>query len=194
MSKLLLISFLFSLITFSQEFRAGIITGINTSQVSGDNLAGFNKLGIRTGVFLNTEIDNLIAQIELQYINKGSRELIDENDFDEGYKFQLNYAEMPMSIKIKTYSNVFIELGLSIGHLLSSSEQINGYEENGLEVNKIEYSTHVGIDYLINEKITLNTRIANSISPIRQHNSGQTYLWNKGQYNTSLSFIIYYYL
>ena len=98
MSKLLLISFLFSLIAFSQEFRAGIITGINTSQVSGDNLAGFNKLGMRSGVFLNTEIDNLIAQIELQYINKGSRELIDKNDFDEGYKFQLNYAEMPMSM------------------------------------------------------------------------------------------------
>ena len=29
----------------SQNFKGGIITGLNTSQVSGDLLSGFNKLG-----------------------------------------------------------------------------------------------------------------------------------------------------
>ena len=33
-----------------------------------------------------------------------------------------------------------------------------------------------------------------SIFPIRKHSSGQTYQWNRGQYNTCLSFILYYYL
>ena len=38
---------------FSQYFNAGTIIGINTSQVSFDNLSGFNKIGIRTGAFVN---------------------------------------------------------------------------------------------------------------------------------------------
>ena len=39
-----------------QNFQAGTIIGINTSQVSGDNLAGFNKLGARLGAFVNKKI------------------------------------------------------------------------------------------------------------------------------------------
>ncbi|MBJ04958.1 MAG: hypothetical protein CMP65_03545 [Flavobacteriales bacterium] len=194
MNRLFFYALIINGICTSQEFNAGIIAGINTSQVSGDNLAGFNKLGTKSGVFINTMIHKFIGQLELQYINKGSRERVDENDYNEGYKFQLNYAEIPLTIKVNTYKNTFIEFGLSLAYLLKSYEKINGYEEFGLKVNKYEYSTHIGIDYLIKERLVLNTRISNSILPIRKHSSGQVYRWNKGQYNTSISFVFYYYL
>ena len=43
MNKFLLFFFLTSVSwVFSQNFDAGILAGINTSQVSGDNLSGFN--------------------------------------------------------------------------------------------------------------------------------------------------------
>ena len=58
----------FHLFTFGQNFNAGGIIGINTSQVSGDNLSGFNKLGVRIGGFVNREFNAFTAQIELQYI------------------------------------------------------------------------------------------------------------------------------
>jgi len=44
----------------SQEFNAGISAGISTSQVSGDNLAGFNKAGIILGGFVNRKINNYL--------------------------------------------------------------------------------------------------------------------------------------
>ena len=73
------------------------------------------------------------------------------------------------------------------------SEAINGWQENGISVDKLEYSFHIGLNYRINENFYLNTRLSNSIVPIRPHSSGQTYSWNKGQYNTSISFVLYYY-
>ena len=54
---ILFILIFFHLFTFGQNFNAGGIIGINTSQVSGDNLSGFNKVGIRTGGFVNLEFD-----------------------------------------------------------------------------------------------------------------------------------------
>jgi hypothetical protein len=177
-----------------QNFQAGTIIGINTSQVSGDNLAGFNKLGARLGAFVNKKIGPLIGQIEFQYINKGSKELVDSEVYVQGYRFFLNYIEIPISLKRKIYNKTFLETGFSVGYLLNWGEEINGYNEMGSEVNNLDYNIHVGIDYKLTKKLYLNTRLANSIFPIRKHASEQTYRWNRGQYNTSLSFILYYYI
>ena len=37
----------------AQEFGGGIILGLSTSQVGGDNLAGFYKAGLLIGIFAN---------------------------------------------------------------------------------------------------------------------------------------------
>ena len=191
---LLLLYFIFINYSFGQNFKSGLTMGLNTSQVSGDNLSGFNKIGLRSGGFISIKTASFITQLELQYINKGSRELINQDTFSEGYKFQLKYAEMPISLKKKASNNILCEFGVSIGYLLDSSETINGHEETSLNVNKLEYSFHVGFDYFISKNLAINTRVSNSLGPIRPHSSGQTYRWNRGQYNTSISFVLYYHL
>ena len=95
MNRILILFLFFSGFCISQNFEAGPIIGINTSQVSFDNLAGFNKLGLRIGAFVNRKFNKFDGQIELQYINKGSREKINNNTYNEGYRFQLNYIEIP---------------------------------------------------------------------------------------------------
>ena len=56
-----------------QNFDGGIILGISTSQVRGDDLAGFNKAGILAGAFVNKKISQLLSlQMEMTYIQKGS--------------------------------------------------------------------------------------------------------------------------
>ena len=176
----------------SQEFNAGPVIGLNTSQVSGDGLGGFNKVGLSIGGFINRKFNVLQAQMELKYIQKGSRELINEDTYNDGYKFQLNYIEVPLLIKKRIKKNTMGEIGFSFGHLLNWYESYNGIDENGIDVKKIEYSMLIGFEYNITGKIYANTRISNSISPIRPHVSNQTYKWNKGQYNTSIAFSIYY--
>ena len=87
-----------------------------------------------------------------------------------------------------------IEFGFAIGYLLNWSEKYNGVDEYGANVNKLEYSIHIGGEYKIYNNLYFNTRISNSIFPIRPHISGETYKWNKGQYNTSISFAINYHI
>ena len=78
--KKIFVFFLFSFLCVSQNFNAGIIGGISTSQVSGDGLSGFNKIGPRIGLYVNREISWLSIQLELQYITKGSKKIINESD------------------------------------------------------------------------------------------------------------------
>ena len=194
MNRFFLLFYLVTGICLSQNFNAGIICGINTSQVSGDNLSGFNKLGVRLGGFVNRDNGSFITQLELQYINKGSREHIDNQTYQEGYRFDLNYIEIPCIIKKPLSKKHLIEAGASVAYILSWSETLNGYLEPSLDVNKLDYNLHIGLDYKINNNLYVNSRLSNSIFPIRKHSSGQTYQWNRGQYNTCLSFIVYYYL
>ena len=190
----IIICFLLITSCYSQNFNTGAIVGINTSQVSGDNLSGFNQFGLRIGGFINKKLKNFNGQIDLQYIQKGSRSLIDQDTFQEGYKFQLNYIEIPISIQQGIQKKTEIELGVAVSYLLGWSETYNTADDYGIDVKNIEYSLHFGIIYNISENLYFNSRISNSISPIRPHTSGQTYQWNKGQYNTSISFGLLYYL
>ena len=55
----------------SQKFDGGIIGGACISQVSGDDLAGFNSLGVVFGGFSNIKITNKSKlQIEMIYSQK----------------------------------------------------------------------------------------------------------------------------
>ena len=194
MNKILIFFlFIISSFCFGQNFNAGMIFGINTSQVSFDNLSGFNKLGIRSGAFVNKQFNTFEGQIELLYINKGSREKIDPQMYSEGYKFHLNYLEIPISFKKIIYKHIQLESGIGISYLLDWSEKYDGVDNYGVEMNKIEYSAHIGLEYEIRKNIYFNTRLSNSILPIRSHSSEPIYKWYHGQYNTSISFVLYYY-
>ncbi|MFT5072445.1 MAG: hypothetical protein ACI8V8_002420, partial [Chitinophagales bacterium] len=57
----------------AQNFGGGLILGLSTSQVGGDNLAGFNKAGLLVGAYGNKSISELLSfQMEMTFIQKGS--------------------------------------------------------------------------------------------------------------------------
>ena len=57
----------------AQSGDGGIILGLSTSQVGGDDLGGFNKAGLLAGMFANQSISPLLSfQMEMTYIQKGS--------------------------------------------------------------------------------------------------------------------------
>lgn len=191
----ILFVFIISSFCFGQNFNAGTILGINTSQVSFDNLSGFNKIGIRGGAFINKQFHSFEGQIELLYINKGSREKIDQEMYSEGYRLYINYLEIPISFKKEIYKKTKLESGMGISFLLDWTEKYDGFDfpNYGFEMKKIEYSAHIGLEYEIRKNIYFNIRLSNSILPIRSHSLDPIYKWYHGQYNTSISFVVYYY-
>ena len=96
---------------FSQNFEAGFIGGVSMSQVSGDNLSGFNKIGPRIGLFVNRDVNRYNLQLELHYQTKGSRKTINYSD-QNNYTDNLNYnPEKPIvGERIKRSESVFFKV------------------------------------------------------------------------------------
>ena len=87
--------------SYSQNFNAGAILGLSTTQVSGDNLAGFHKAGLLLGGFVNRDLNSeMNIQIEMTFIQKGSVNQKREK-FPDIANINLNYLEVPLIIKLK---------------------------------------------------------------------------------------------
>jgi hypothetical protein len=157
----------------AQNFGGGIILGLSTSQVGGDDLGGFNKAGILAGVFAHKSISALFSfQMEMTYIQKGSNNP-DMNDYKSKNvgtpDISLSYIEVPLLLQYKQSETLKIEGGLISAYL------IDGYYTNLsgkmpiVNVNpfiKYDIGLLLAMDYTFSNKLSLNTRICNSILPI----------------------------
>ena len=104
-SKLIfIILFLFSCSFLkAQYFNAGLKAGIVGSQVDGDKFAGYDKLGLDAGIFVNYQLSMRTAlQLEMEYIQKGSSHTpnVEKGDYDE-YKMRVDYFQMPVLFQYK---------------------------------------------------------------------------------------------
>ena len=180
----------------AQSFGGGIILGLSTSQVSGDHLGGFNKAGLLVGSFIDLQLSNMLrGQMEMTFIQKGSNNpKMNENSIPD---ISLSYVEVPLLLKYQQSSTLAIEGGVETAFLISSSDndmygQISANKTR--KFNTTDIGVFIGIDYHIIPRLILNSRISNSILPIRAHASGATFQLNKGQYNSVLSFALHYIL
>tara|TARA_Y100000385_G_scaffold193467_1_gene200095 strand:+ start:62 stop:661 length:600 start_codon:yes stop_codon:yes gene_type:complete len=194
--KLLLCVFLtfLSLFTFSQNFKGGIIAGIATSQVSGDALGGLHKAGLYLGVFTQLPISSISnIKMEMNYIQKGSNNpKISENLLSD---ISTSYIEVPISVNYYQNEIMCFEVGLQTALLLKFSDNdLYGPIPNDQSIpfNKVDVGAFVGMNYHLTDNILLNSRISNSILPVRPHASGAIYKLNRGQYNSVLSFTLHY--
>lgn len=186
----------------AQNFGGGIILGLSTSQVGGDDLGGFNKAGILAGFFANKSISELLSfQMEMTYIQKGSNNP-DMNDYKSKNvgkpDISLNYIEVPILLQYQQNTTLKIEGGIQFANL------INGYYNDSY--GEIIYSGTtpfikndigllLGMDYKFSGNLSLNTRISNSILPIGEEDYNLPTTYNstrKGKYNSVLSFAIHY--
>lgn len=185
----------------SQSFGGGTIFGISTSQVGGDDISGFNKAGLLLGVFANRKLSGLTAfQMEITYIQKGSNNpKMNEIDHPNYLKadISMSYIEIPFLIQYKQSDKINIEGGVLLAWL------INGYynDFNGeipsenLPFTENDIGLFVGIDYKYSKKISLNSRISNSIIPIGSEDYNTVNVFNstlKGKYNSVISFALHY--
>ena len=200
--KILALLFFCGILTYNtnaQSFGGGIIAGASTSQVAGDLLGGFNKIGILAGAYTNLKVKEILSlQFEISYITKGSRNpnIYESNHPNyEKIEITLSYIEMPLTINLQQKENLGVEFGIIPAFNISAT--LNSADAKNISVPNPQYKKYdlgvcAGINYHITDNIILNTRISNSIIPIRPHTSGATNGWNRGQYNTVLSFAIHY--
>jgi len=184
-------------VSFAQRFNATIIGGVSTTQISGDQLSGFNKAGIVAGAGVFTAInDKWEIEMQMTFMQKGSRKNArpDKNDF-EYYLLRLNYFEIPLLFNYTQADKMRFEFGPSAGILLFDFEE----SQDGLFIGRkqfddIDISISVGMMYELLDNLYLNTRYSNSVLAVRGHNSNASYRLDNGQYNMVLMFALKYYM
>jgi hypothetical protein len=134
-------------------FDAGVALGLNFSQVHGDNLAGFNKIGFTGGVLTHINFDpNWSIGLEVNYSQKGSATFPDPNDPFE-YKLSMQYAEIPVLVNFNDKNRLIFSGGLAYGRLFSVREVVNGNETSNISeaISNDELSFIMGGTILIGE-------------------------------------------
>ena len=187
----------------AQNFGGGIILGIGGSQVGGDNLGGFNKAGLLAGAFANASISELLSfQMEMTYIEKGSNNPNMHDADHPNYRKQdisSSYIEIPLLLQYHQSEILKIEGGFLAAYLIDGYyNDLYGELPNSIRPF-IEYDVGllIGMDYTFSNKLSLNTRLSNSILPIGTEDYDYSHLntYNssrKGKYNSVLSFTLHY--
>lgn len=157
----------------SQGFNAAVLAGFNAAQIDGDDLAGYQKLGLHSGLkvsyFVKSKID---FSAEFLLSQRGSSDRFSLNPSEDQEFIQLNYIELPLMITVhdwliaESYYKVRAEFGLSYANLFDSSSQ-NSFFDNDISSFKAnDFSFLFGLGYRFTQKLGINVRYTRSIIPL----------------------------
>lgn len=144
-----------------QRFNAGLILGLNFSQIDGDHFHGYDKSGLRMGIkrmFYLDEVFDITTGVS--YVQRGSRfenaqeALAGDNSFR---KIHLDYIEIPVFITYKLHKTMGrmyrIDFGGSFSRLFNSqiTETIRPF------IRQVSYASYE--DQFLKNEINLMTAI-----------------------------------
>lgn len=178
---------LFATYLNAQNFNGGLKGGFAASQISGDELSGFNKASPVFGGWVNYYLGRSDAlEFELYYTQKGSKKNPSDNDLQE-YTLRLHYIEVPALYRHHFSTFFSVEAGPSFAVLVDYVEKNQAGEAAFAtydDFNRIDISVNLGFNFDFTDKWAFNIRLNNSVLPVREHSSGATYRLNRGQYNS----------
>ena len=172
-----------TLVVKAQDNKASIILGAAATQVHGDGIGGYNKLGLTFGVAVQRSLNEKFSfQPEIIYTQKGSGA-----GANAGYNFTMkfNYLEVPILFGLKLNDLFTIQGGPAIGYLLAANTSSGGGNEPFENINKTELSTMLGVEYRALESVSIKMRYGLSASTIGKAGN---------LYNDTINFLLVFYL
>ncbi len=194
---LILISY--QITSFSQGFSGGFYVGAVTSQVDGDNLAGYNKFGATAGLYTSYKINKQFdANLYIGYIQKGAK-YVDVNNIYNAYELRVNYIELPLTLHYKPNINKDLEplsfaAGINTAILMVAKEDIGGggFTEPYIPLNKVDLGVQAEVFWKFSDMFKVGVRFLYSVLPIREGSGNPNKgILNRGQYNNVLSLSMY---
>ena len=152
-----------------RRFEAGLVAGFNLSQVNGDLLYGFNKIGLNVG----GRVDAILAErwrisLEMLFTQQGaSRDKLDNpaSSFD---KIRLNFVEAPVMVHFQDWK-IQASAGVSYGRLINY-EIISSTGEDATEQIPLRedlFSVVLGGTFFFDEHFGLNILWSKWINNLR---------------------------
>jgi len=176
----------------AQRFNAGLMLGGVTSQVDGDTYDGYHKWGYLGGGYVFLQISpHSSFQMELEYIQKGSRRVDTTTSGGNEYLLRLHYIEVPFLYQYTFKKRFYFEAGPAADISIGSLELINGLEPGStVPLRPVTFSGIFGFGAYLTNHLRINVRSNYSLNSIRSKNSYGGYrriLFETGQYNNVLS-------
>jgi Outer membrane protein beta-barrel domain len=161
-----------------RTFFGGIMLGVNASQVSGDGITGFHKLGLNVGAMTYIKLSNNIAlSMEMLYNEKGSNYwkgvdavlLNTQGKLYNKYRITLPYAEIPVLLNIFDQRKSNAGLGISYGQLFNNSEVLDSVDiSKAFPMNKSDINLIINGSLMLNAHWGINLRYNYSMLNIRK--------------------------
>lgn len=204
MRKLIISVFFLSIGLFSQaqSIRGQIITGFNLTQVDGDEVVGYKKIGANLGVgaMLPLGQSSWVISIETTFNQKGAYKKYPV-EYDTlpypYYNLRLNYAEVPIMMHYNDKDQMVFGLGFSYARLVSMKEiehgsQVDWNTPTG-PYNRGDWNLLLDVRFRIYAGLHFNMRYAYSMAKIRTREyTNATGTWTRDQFNNMLSFRLIY--
>lgn len=164
--------------TQAQRFEGGLVGGFNLSQIDGDKLAGFNKIGITAGGKVGAILsDRWQLSLELLYSQQGaSRSRAD--DFSSIYdKIRLNFVEVPVMINFKEWK-FHVNAGVSYARLINFEViDFTGVDiTDQQDFNENMLSLALGAIYYFNEDIGFEIRWNRALTDLQAQDGAGTFI------------------
>jgi len=179
----------------AQRFNSGLMLGGVASQVDGDTYDGYHKFGYLGGGFVSLQLSpHSSFQMELEYIQKGSKRNDTSVMGGNTYLLRLHYLEVPVLYQYTFKKRFYFEAGPVADIFIGSRELINGSEPpSPAPLRPLTVSGIFGFGGYVTNHLRLNIRSNYSLISIRSKNDYSGYrriLFETGQYNNVLSFSV----
>ena len=152
----------------AQRFKAGVVAGLNASQIDGDRLLGFHKIGIHTGLKVYTILsERWEVGLSFLYTQQGTAAAKTDVLGSRYDKIKLNFVEVPLMIHFNEWK-FKLGTGISYSNLINYTViDVLGQDISELEnYNSNIFSFIVGVSLKTNDHLWLNLRWSKSINNI----------------------------
>jgi len=152
-------------------FTGSAIIGLNASQLDGDKLVGYDKLGLTTGVKVSFDLaKKLSGNVEILYSQRGSSESLFKRS-DELDLTQLNYFELPFYISFADWYDATNEyfkmkghIGFSYAAIVSTGGQTDLYDISS--ISNSDFSYLLGASYSFTPDWTFTARYTRALNKL----------------------------
>jgi len=161
-----------------RTFFGGAMLGGNLSQISGDGIEGFHKLGLNFGAMTYIKLDdNLALSMEMLYNEKGSNwwKGVDpaianmKGKIYNKYRIVLPYAEIPLVLNIFDKHQSNFGLGASYGRLFNEKEILDSIDlSKAFPFKKYDVNLIINGTLMFNQHWGMNLRFNYSMVNIRK--------------------------
>lgn len=144
----------------AQTFQASVIGGMNLSQIDGDDLFGFHKFGLNSGIRVVAVLsDRWRVGPEILYSQQGALRPSSSFNLSDFSRFQLNTLEVPLMVYYKDW-RLTAEMGLSYQRLFAYEiNDIQGEDRTDQFVLQDNlFAFNAGVTFHVNENFGINFR------------------------------------